>query len=106
MAINKSSPTYKDLFGPLSFAADDPGPTVYSTPAYLADFLQMVQDEFANPDFHERRPDIHDIPLDGSHAFGVIPYLDIVNEVLEARLGSDPYTTLRMATEAPFPMPF
>ncbi|MGD1804800.1 hemopexin repeat-containing protein [Dapis sp. BLCC M126] len=109
-------PNYADLFGNIDFKQGDEFRSVYSPAAYLVDLLQLLDDEF-DPntiDFKERRDDIYNIDLDAENTTTLIPYLDIVNEILEGRVikmldendtSDDAYTKLEDATY-PFNMPF
>ena len=100
--MQNNIPNYADLFGNIDFKEGDDARSVYSPAAYLTDLLQMLDDEFVtsedNFDLDDRRGDIKDIDLDAENTNTLIPYLDIVNEVLEGRVseisGEDPYTTL------------
>ncbi|MDV3348292.1 hemopexin repeat-containing protein [Leptothoe sp. LEGE 181152] len=123
MSMISNIPNYADLFGNIDFKAGDESRSVYSPAAYLVDLLQMLDDEFVTDeadedavDFHSRRSDIQGIDLDAENTTTLIPYLDIVNEVLEGRVDSTDYET-REALEAavfgvlegasyPFNMPF
>ncbi len=88
-------PNYADLFGNIDFKEGDEYRSVYSPAAYLADLLQMLDDEFDpdSIDFDDRRNDIKGIDLDAENTTTLIPYLDIVNEVLEGRVDSTEYET-------------
>ncbi|MBE7383698.1 MAG: hypothetical protein F6J95_020045 [Leptolyngbya sp. SIO1E4] len=123
MSMLSNIPNYADLFGNIAFKEGDEYRSVYSPAAYLTDLLQMLEDEFVTDesvegavDFHSRRSDIKGIDLDAENTTTLIPYLDIVNEVLEGRVDSAEYDT-REALEAavfgvlkgasyPFNMPF
>lgn len=105
MSINNNLPSYEELFGQLNFKKSDDARSVYSPAAYLSDLLQMLDDKFENPDLDERRADLKKLLLDGENTFALIPYLDIVNEVLEKIIGADPYDVLR-AEKYSFNLPF
>ena len=108
MTIVKNLPSYEELFGALDFKKGDAARTVYSPAAYLADLLQLIDDVFENADLHARRPDIDGVPLDGEHTFTPLPYLDIVNELLERAAADgdrDAWAVLRDALY-PFNQPF
>lgn len=104
---------YAKLFGNLDFKDGDKARSVYSPAAYLADLLQLIEDYFDIKDekwiksgFHKRRPDIiQDIDLDREQTYTLLPYLDIVNELLEKEVGSDPYTILKQSSY-PLNLPF
>ncbi|MEP0925071.1 hemopexin repeat-containing protein [Leptolyngbya sp. ST-U4] len=107
--MQSNIPNYADLFGNLDFKEGDDARSVYSPAAYLSDLLQMLDDEFdpSSIDFDARRGDIKNINLDAENTNTLIPYLDIVNEVLEKRVDSSngAYTVLKNAVY-PFNMPF
>ncbi|XOF34642.1 MAG: hemopexin repeat-containing protein [Candidatus Electrothrix sp. YB6] len=115
MSMKNNFPTYASLFGNIDFKKGDEARSVYSPAAYLTDLLQVLDDEFVTSDelthpidFHDRRKDIKKIDLDEENTNTLIPYLDVVNEVLEGRVSSDTdtvYSTL-LEAEYPFNMPF
>ncbi|NER83968.1 MAG: hypothetical protein F6K42_31380, partial [Leptolyngbya sp. SIO1D8] len=103
-------PNYADLFGSIDFKEGDAARSVYSPAAYLSDLLQMLDDEFDpnSIDLDTRRGDIKSIELDAENTNTLIPYLDIVNEVLEGRVSAtqeETYAALEKAAY-PFNMPF
>jgi hypothetical protein len=105
-ALENNLPAYDTVFGKMDFKKGDEGRSVYSPAAYLTDLLQIMDDEFdpsnpVNESFDQRRADIREIILNAENTFTVIPYLDIVNDVLEKRVGTDPYKVLAKAL---FPM--
>ena len=110
MSMTSNIPNYADLFGSIDFKKGDEHRSVYSPAAYLADLLQLLDDEFdtSSIDFDLRREDIKAIDLDAENTTTLIPYLDIANEVLEGRIASSSdtvYETLENAAY-PFNMPF
>ncbi|MFE2756171.1 hemopexin repeat-containing protein [Actinosynnema sp. NPDC059335] len=107
MRRDHSLPTYEQLFGALDFRAVDEGRSVYSPAAYLADLLELIDDNFAGDPLTgaDRRPDIATIPLDGEHAYTELPYLDVVNRVLAAVVGPDAHAELTRL-KFPFALPF
>ncbi|WP_159079121.1 hemopexin repeat-containing protein [Plantactinospora sp. BC1] len=116
-------PSYDELFGDLPYRPGDEARTVHSPAAYLADLLQLLGDgEGGAPaELVVRRPDLRSVPLDAEHTQRELPYLDIVNEVLERAVrkgqlsgenesdgesdGVDAYTLLA-GLRYPFTMPF
>ena len=105
MTTNPELPSYEELFGALNFKKGDDARCVYSPAAYLTDLLELLEDEFTNPKLLDRREDIKEIPLDSEHTYSSIPYLDIVNEVLEKKSGSNVYEEMTTA-KYPFNLPF
>ena len=106
MVIQTNIPNHAGLFGNIDFKQGDEARSTYSPAAYLVDLLQMLDDEFepSTIDFDQRRGDIKGIPLDAENTQTLIPYLDIVNEILEGRVEGG-YDTLKTAVY-PFNMPF
>src|SRR5918993_2899735 len=103
----KQFPTLESLFGSMDFCECEHCRSVLSPAAYLVDLLQFVdaepevwdtflahwkdthdQDytaEYKKPydALTERRPDIPHIPLTCENTHTALPYIDIVNEILE-----------------------
>ena len=110
MSMTSNIPNYADLFGSIDFKTGDEQRSVYSPAAYLTDLLQLLDDEFDadSLDFDSRREDIKTIDLDAENTTTLIPYLDVVNEVLEGRIDSDSDAVYEKLENAayPFNMPF
>ncbi|WP_414621866.1 hemopexin repeat-containing protein [Calothrix sp. CCY 0018] len=105
MSTNPDLPSYEELFGKLNFKKGDDGRSVYSPAAYLTDLLQLLDDNFEQPQL-DRREDIKSILLNSENTYGTIPYLDIVNQVLEEKVSQgDVYEDMRTA-KYPFNLPF
>jgi hypothetical protein len=100
-----SSPDYAQLFGELRFPETDDARSVYSPAAYFVELLGLLEGTFDAPELLKRRPDLKRIVLNTENTFTETAYLDIVNEVLERLLGSDPYGKLRDRLH-PFGLPF
>ena len=107
MSTNPELPSYEELFGKLDFKKGDDGRSVYSPAAYLTDLLQLLDDNFVDSQLHGRRADIKNLLLNSENTYDTIPYLDIVNEVLEEKVNSrgDVYEDMRTA-KYPFNLPF
>ncbi|MCF6442145.1 hemopexin repeat-containing protein [Pseudoalteromonas luteoviolacea] len=111
MTIKNDFPDYSGLFGGVNFKTGDDARSVYSPAAYLTDLLQILDDEFVDDgsaksvDLDQRRKDIKSILLDDKNTNTLIPYLEIVNEVLESKIPGDAYQAMKGANY-PFNMPF
>lgn len=106
--LMKHYPTLETLFGSMGFCECEHCRSVLSPAAYLVDLLQYVEGEdaaratfekkwaeqhdgqtytsqFARPydALIERRPDLIHIPLTCENTHTAMPYIDIVNEILE-----------------------
>ena len=91
MNTKNNLPDYSELFGNIDFKEGDKSRTVFSPAAYLADMLQLLEDEFVLKENDKnaldyRRSDIRDILLDEENTFTLVPYLDIVIEALENKV--------------------
>jgi hypothetical protein len=92
-------PGYAELFGDTGFCACRHCRSVLSPAAYLVDLTWFVQRRLTAPAFavapanhplrlKVRRPDLWSLPLTCENTDALVPYLDIVNEVLEAHVAA------------------
>lgn len=107
---SKKIQNYADLFSKLDFKKGDSSRSVYSPAAYLADLLQLLDDYFDDSQvgdlsIDKRRNDIKNMKLDGSHTFDLLPYQDIVIDLLEKRKPGFSYGQLK-DTVYPLHLPF
>ncbi len=93
----KHFPTMENLFGSLDFCECDHCRSVLSPAAYLVDLLsftdpddgvwELLRDAPAEPKpfqvLTQRRPDLPQLPLTCENTHTVLPYIDVVNEILE-----------------------
>lgn len=84
----KQDPTWQNLFGSEDYCGCQHCKSVYSPAAYLADSLhflenRMVNDTSVYQELDKRRPDLKHILLNCANANTPMPYIDLVNEVLE-----------------------
>jgi hypothetical protein len=113
-------PSYQEFFGSLNYCDCDECKSILGPAAYLVDLLRIIDKSItkSNPDISEglklfdRRPDIENIELTCNNTNSTIPYLQIVNMVLEntvaglsGNLGVDPFQTLANSLY-PFNLPF
>jgi hypothetical protein len=105
-ALIKQFPTMESLFGSMDFCECEHCRSVLSPAAYLVDLLQLVDPELREWDnflarwkashggqayphpkpydvLMERRPDLPHIALTCENTHTALPYIDIVNEILE-----------------------
>ncbi len=85
-----ANPTLEELFGNMDYCACDHCKSVFSAAAYFVDLMQFI-DLSAVP--HEkqdplttllkRRPDLQHIQLTCENTNVALPYIDLVNEILE-----------------------
>ena len=90
-------PGYAELFGSTAFCDCRHCRSVLSPAAYFVDLMWFVQRTLTSKAFagnaahplrlRARRPDLWTLPLTCANTDGLVPYLDIVNEILEAHVG-------------------
>ncbi len=82
---------YRELFGAIDFCACKPCESVLSQSAYLVDLLQWLdQRVILEPLIKgDRRPDIAQIKLNCSNTDAEVPYIDLMNEILENQIAPD-----------------
>jgi Salmonella virulence plasmid 28.1kDa A protein len=122
-------PSYQDLFGSLDYCACEECRSVFGPAAYFVDVMRVTDQYITRPNTQpavlppdrtnyipprwsliERRPDLFTVPLDCANTTTLIPYLQLVDEILEQRLEpelhvSDLYPLL--ATQVyPWNLPF
>ena len=95
-------PDLAALLGPLDYFTCADCQSVYSPAAYLVDLLQYLG-QFSTSDaalktardaFLARRPDVQYTALDCANSEVTVPYIDLVNELLEAIIAPPPAGTL------------
>ncbi len=88
----KRHPSLANLFGSQDACAVDPCTSILSPVAYLSDILLWLRNRRLNSDgpyanplqaLRERRPDIGELDLDCANTNTPLPYIDLVNELLE-----------------------
>lgn len=95
------SPDLETLFGSMDFCGCEHCRSVFSPAAYMVDLLQFLgqqpgtdpdplTDTSALTDLKARRPDITKIDLSCANASTPLPYIDLVNQLLEARVSNSP----------------
>jgi hypothetical protein len=80
---SRKFPNWVTLFGNLNQCACMQCQTALSPGAYLVDLLEFV-DGAPKKTLFERRPDLEDVELTCTNTNTVLPYIDLVNEALEA----------------------
>ncbi|MDJ0570037.1 MAG: Tc toxin subunit A, partial [Pleurocapsa sp. MO_192.B19] len=105
-------PAYNRIFGNLDFIECEHTRSIFGPAAYFVDLLRFIekhipQDQVEHP-LAERQPRLFNLALDKENTFNLVPYIDLVNEVLEdfVRKGdSSPYQELEKA-KFPIDLPF
>ncbi len=102
-SLEKDFPNLEDLFGSLDYCECTHCASVYSASAYLLDVLSFLNGinskkpkPIGNTKYNvreilsERREDIESIKLNCTNAETPMPYVDLVNEIFENRIGTPP----------------
>ncbi|MDR4497892.1 MAG: neuraminidase-like domain-containing protein [Candidatus Scalindua sp.] len=96
-------PNWKTLFGQPVLCECEHCRSVYSPAAYLVDLLQFLKGMQAVEPYKtaldvlsERRPDIGEIELSCENSNTLVPYVDLLNEVLEHAVA--PFTSFNIDT--------
>ncbi len=76
-------PDWETLFGSFDLCACEQCNSVYGPAAYFVDLLQFLDSRGAFDRLISRRPDLVDIELSCENTNTVLPYVDLVNEILE-----------------------
>lgn len=110
----ESIPGYNRLFGNLDFIECDHYRSIFGPAAYFVDLMRFVEQNITqkNPipswcSLEERRPDLARIRLDAINTSDLIPYIDLVNELLEAFVktgGGADRDTYEVVKDEIFPM--
>jgi hypothetical protein len=121
VAALQALPGYDEMFGSLNYCACAECRSIFGPAAYLVDLLRLIDKAITQPNtegipadstLDARRPDLARIPLTCENTNTPVPYLQIVNEVLERALAkelqtsdvSQVYSSLAQATY-PNPLP-
>ncbi len=94
----KEIPSYQDLFGTLDYCGCEECQSLFSPAAYFLDIMRITDQYITEPNAHRippgwsleaRRPDLFTRELTCANTTTVRPYLQVVNEILEAKLTGD-----------------
>ncbi|AKB25802.1 hypothetical protein MSMTP_2333 [Methanosarcina sp. MTP4] len=88
LRVSRDLPDWEELFGSLDLCRCKHCESVYGPAAYLVDILHFLKDhpEKGKPALDvlfRRRPDIGEIELTCTNTLTTLPYVDLVNEILE-----------------------
>jgi hypothetical protein len=93
VSLLQQIPNWEELFGPTSYCTCKDCRSVLGAAAYLADLLHLLSTWKADPTnsgsgsllsvLNHRRPDLANIKLNCQNTNTLLPYLDLVNEILE-----------------------
>lgn len=95
-------PSYQDLFGSLNYVSTEHDTSIFSPAAYFLDLMRIADEYVTDPNLHklednipagfkleERRPDLFEMALTYENTNDLLPYLRIVNAVLERRIAGE-----------------
>jgi hypothetical protein len=103
-------PNLQTLFGSLDYCECTPCRSVYSPAAYFVDVMRFLGERATNGRtinaakkvrtvLLERRPDLGEIELSCENTNTPLPYIDLVNEIMEDVVAPPPAVTLNAAIE-------
>ncbi|NVB41814.1 hypothetical protein G6O69_28535 [Pseudenhygromyxa sp. WMMC2535] len=89
--LPSSAPDLEALFGSMDYCGCEHCRSVFSPAAYMVDLLQFLRQQpgtgsDALTDLQARRPDLTKIDLSCANGSTALPYIDLVNELLETRV--------------------
>ncbi|MEI9806811.1 MAG: Tc toxin subunit A [Bacteroidota bacterium] len=98
-------PGYQDLFNGLNYVSVSDCNSIFSPAAYFLDMMRIIDGYITDPNSNlideeiipgnyklsERRPDLFELALDCQNTNGLVPYLQIVNTILERKI-TDAFT--------------
>jgi hypothetical protein len=96
--FEESAPSYESLFGRNVYAVDEDAQTIFSPAAYFVDLSNLIDQYITQANagsippgltLQERRPDLWQIKLDSDSTYTELPYIEIVNQILESKLNYD-----------------
>ena len=104
-------PAYPQLFGNLDFIECEHCRSIFGPAAYFVDLLRFIEKYIPQDNLpvghslEDRQPRLFRIPLDCENTFSLIPYIDLVNEVLEDVVRTvDTPDAYEVVAETVFPM--
>lgn len=92
VAHQQNLPAYDRLFGSLDYEDSEPCRSIFGPAAYFVDLMRFVERHIkgTGETLQSRRPDLFQLRLDCENTNQLMPYIDLVIEVLEGTLrGSD-----------------
>ena len=100
-------PGYDRLFNSLDYIECDESRSVLSPAAYFVDLMRFVEETIIENNtippecqLDQRRPDLLRLRLDEENTFNLIPYIDLVNEVLETLVTDEENPNAEAVVEA------
>ena len=100
-------PGYDRLFNSLDYIECDESRSVLSPAAYFVDLMRFVEETIIENNtippecqLDQRRPDLFRLRLDEENTFNLIPYIDLVNEVLETLVTDEENPNAEAVVEA------
>lgn len=109
----QSIPGYNRLFRNLDYLECEACRSIFGPAAYFVDLLRFIETHIPQDQLkvhhpghslEERQPRLFQIPLDCDNTYNLIPYIDIVNEVLEDIVRNNQTSPYEVVEEAKFPM--
>nr|MDJ0899043.1 neuraminidase-like domain-containing protein [Xenococcus sp. MO_188.B8] len=115
-ALEQNIPSYQEMFGDLDYIDCEHCGSIFSPAAYFVDLMRIVDQYITEPNqdsirqaggltLGDRRPDLAQIKLTCENTNTSIPSLQIINRILEARVGLQSLATAKYPFNLPFHFP-
>ena len=99
-ALAQDIPSYQEMFGDLDYLDCEHCGSMFSPAAYFVDLMRIIDQYITEPNqdsiseaggltLNQRRPDLAAIELTCDNTNSLLPALEIINGILEARLRTD-----------------
>jgi len=91
-------PSYQDLFGTLDYCGCEECQSLFGPAAYFLDIMRITDQYITEPcrnqippgwHLEQRRPDLFERKLTCANTTQVLPFLQVVNEILERKVSTD-----------------
>ncbi len=106
----QSIPGYNRLFRNLDYLECEACRSIFGPAAYFVDLLRFIETHIPQEQLdrghslQDRQPRLFQIPLDCDNTYDLIPYIDIVNEVLEDIVRDNQTSPYEVVEAKSFPM--
>ncbi|MEO1373067.1 MAG: neuraminidase-like domain-containing protein [Cyanobacteria bacterium J06635_10] len=113
-ALSQNIPSYQEMFGDLDYLDCEHCGSIFGAAAYFVDLMRIVDQYITEPNqntipegltLNKRRPDLEEIKLTCENTNTLVPSLQIINCILEARVGLQSLATEKYPFNLPFNFP-
>ncbi|NBD17080.1 MAG: hypothetical protein GVY04_13340 [Cyanobacteria bacterium] len=116
-ALALDIPSYQEMFGDLDYVDCDHCGSMFGPAAYFVDLMRIIDQYITKPNqdsisqaggltLNQRRPDLEEIELTCDNTNSLLPSLQIINRILEARVKTALQSSDALQSLATEPYPF